>query len=473
MDTKNSIVIHRSLRHTGYEPTFVLYKTMNSTPEHSAPHTPILPRLCVVGSGISGLATAWLLHRSGRYQVSLLEAADYFGGHSNAVDVQLDGASYPVDTGFLVFNHKTYPNLTQFFQHLGVVTPDSDMSFAVSLATGQSRLEWAGDNLNTVFAQRRNLLKPKFWQMLADIIRFGHYAETYLIEAKREQLSLGQLLDRHHYSQAFQTYYLLPMGAAIWSTAVADIREFPAASFLHFCLNHVLLSVKGRPQWKTVGGSSRRYVQRILQDLPDCRLQHRVHSIQRGSDHITLHIDTPDGRIEQIADQVVFACHTDQTLAILGEQASDLEKSVLGAIRYAPNQAYLHTDTSQLPQTRSIWASWNYLSDPQQDLTKPVAVTYWLNRLQPLPFRTPLMVTLNPVTPIDPSKIIRQFNYAHPQMDAAAIQAQQQLKHIQGTHGCYFAGAWGSYGFHEDGLKSAIRVVQQLGVATPWPADLS
>lgn len=446
---------------------------MNSIPEHATPESPKLPRLCVVGSGISGLATAWLLQQSGRYQITLLEAGTYFGGHSNAVDVQLDGTSYPVDTGFLVFNHKTYPNLTRFFQHLGVVTPDSDMSFAVSLATGKSRLEWAGDSLNTVFAQRRNLFKPKFWQMLADIIRFGHYAEAYLVEAKREQLSLGQLLDRHHYSQAFQTYYLLPMGAAIWSTAVADIREFPAASFLHFCLNHVLLSVKGRPQWKTVGGSSRQYVRRILQDLPDCRLQHRVHSIRRSSDQITLQVDTPDGHIEHVADQVVFACHTDQTLAILGEQATDLERNILGAIRYAPNQAYLHTDISQLPQTRSIWASWNYLSDPQQDLTKPVAVTYWLNRLQPLPFRTPLMVTLNPVTPIDPSKIIRQFNYAHPQMDSAAIQAQQRLQQIQGTHGCYFAGAWGSYGFHEDGLKSAIRVVQQLGVATPWPADLS
>lgn len=440
----------------------------HSSSARSAEQSP-LKHICIVGSGISGLATAWLLQRSGRYHVTVLEAADYFGGHSNAVDVQLDGTRYPVDTGFLVFNHKTYPNLTQFFQHLGVVTPDSDMSFAVSVADGKTALEWAGDSLNTVFAQRRNLLKPKFWQMLADIIRFGHYAPHYLIEAERDNLSLGQLLDRHHYSQAFQSYYLLPMGAAIWSTAVADIRDFPAASFLHFCLNHVLLSMQGRPQWKTVGGSSRQYVQRILQDLPDCRLQHRVRAIQRHDSHITLQIDTPDGSIEQVTDQVVFACHTDQTLAILGQQATDLESQILGSIRYAPNHAYLHTDIRQLPQTRAIWASWNYLSHPQQDLTQPVAVTYWLNRLQPLPFRTPLMLTLNPVTAIDPSKIIQQFEYAHPQMDAAAIKAQQQLPQIQGTQGCYFAGAWGSYGFHEDGLNSALRVVQQLGVAIPWP----
>lgn len=445
----------------------------DTIPQHASAHPSTPPRISVIGSGISGLATAWLLQQSGRYNVTLFEAANYFGGHSNAVDVQLDGTCYPVDTGFLVFNHKTYPNLTQFFKHLGVVTPDSDMSFAVSLALGKTSLEWAGDNLNTVFAQRRNLFKPKFWQMLADIFRFGHYAERYLIEARREQLSLGQLLDRHHYSQAFQTYYLLPMGAAIWSTAVADIRDFPAASFLHFCLNHVLLSVKGRPQWKTVGGSSRQYVQRILKDLPDCRLQHRVQQIQRSETQIHLHIDTPDGMIEHLTDQVVFACHTDQTLAILADQATDQERKILGSIRYAPNQAYLHTDINQLPKTRSIWASWNYLSDPKQDLTKPVAVTYWLNRLQPLPFRTPLMVTLNPVTPIDPSKIIRKFDYAHPQMDQAAIQAQQQLAGLQGIKNCYFAGAWGSYGFHEDGLKSAIRVAQQLGVSTPWPADLS
>lgn len=428
-----------------------------------------LKRICVIGSGISGLATAWLLQRSGRYHVTVLEAADYFGGHSNAVDVQLDGACYPVDTGFLVFNHKTYPNLTHFFKHLGIVTPDSDMSFAVSLANGKTPLEWAGDSLNTVFAQRRNLLKPKFWQMLADIIRFGHYAPRYLIEAERDHLSLGQLLDRHHYSQAFQNYYLLPMGAAIWSTAVADIRNFPASSFLHFCLNHVLLSMKGRPQWKTVGGSSRQYVQRILQDLPDSRLQHHVRSIERHDTEITLQIDTPDGSIELITDQVVFTCHTDQTLAILGEQVTELENEVLGNIRYAPNTAYLHTDIHQLPQTRSVWASWNYLSDSQQNLGKPVAVTYWLNRLQPLPFRTPLMVTLNPVTPIDSSKIIRQFEYSHPQMDAAALQAQQRLPELQGTQGCYFAGAWGSYGFHEDGLNSALRVAQQLGVSIPWP----
>ena len=437
------------------------------TAAHLPKKTP-LQQVCVVGSGISGLATAWLLQRSGRSQVTLLEAADYFGGHSNAVDVQLDGTSYPVDTGFLVFNHKTYPNLTQFFKQLDIVTPDSDMSFAVSVANGKTPIEWAGDSLNTVFAQRRNLFKPKFWQMLADIMRFGHYAEQYLAESTRDNLSLGQLLDRHHYSQAFQSYYLLPMGAAIWSTAVADIRDFPAASFLHFCLNHVLLSMTGRPQWKTVGGSSRQYVQRILQDLPDCRLQHQVCSIQRGAAQITLQVDTPTGRIELLTDQVVFACHTDQTLAILGDQATDLECKILGSIRYAPNQAYLHTDIRQLPQTRSTWASWNYLSDPQQDLSKPVAVTYWLNRLQPLPFRTPLMVTLNPVTPIDPSHIIRQFDYAHPQMDAAAIQAQQQLHQIQGAQHCYFAGAWGSYGFHEDGLKSALRVVQKLGVEIPW-----
>ncbi|MEC7119633.1 MAG: FAD-dependent oxidoreductase [Pseudomonadota bacterium] len=434
-----------------------------------------MKHIAVIGSGISGLATAWLLQQSGQYHVTLLEAADYFGGHSNAVDVNLDGITYPVDTGFLVFNHKTYPNLTALFQQLGVKISNSDMSFAVSLARGHGRtpLEWAGDSLNAVFAQRRNVFNLKFWHMLADIIRFGQQAERYLAESKRDDLTLGQLLDRHGYSQAFQTYYLLPMGAAIWSTAVQDIRQFPASSFLHFCLNHVLLSLQGRPQWKTVTGSSRQYVQRILGDLPDCRLQHAVVGIQRTEAHVSLQIQTPSGLVEHLTDQVVFACHSDQTLAILGQHASDAEQQILAAIRYAPNQAFLHTDTRQLPQHRGIWASWNYLSDPKQDLSKPVAVTYWLNRLQPLPFRTPLMVTLNPVTPIDPSTIIQKFDYAHPQMDRAALAAQQQLHTIQGVNRCYFAGAWGSFGFHEDGLKSAIRVAHQLGVQTPWPADLS
>lgn len=434
-----------------------------------------MKNIIVVGSGISGLASAWLLHNSGQYQVTLLEAADYFGGHSNAVDVQLDGASYPVDTGFLVFNHKTYPNLTQFFERLNVHTPDSDMSFGISVQQAKHRfIEWAGDDLSTVFAQKSNLLRPQFWHMLADIFRFGHFANDYLAESEHEQLTLGQLLDRHHYSQSFQHNYLLPMGAAIWSTAVADIRQFPAASFLNFCLNHVLLSVKGRPQWKTVGGSSRQYVQRIIEQLPDTRLQHHVLSMDRQADHVTLTVttaDQPDPIILQ-ADAVVLACHTDQSLAILGQHASANERQILGDIRYAPNQAILHTDLSQMPKHKKVWSSWNYLSNPHQDQSQPVAVTYWLNRLQPLPFRTPLLLTLNPITPIDPQKILRRFDYAHPQMDSAALAAQQRIHEIQGIDRCYFAGAWGSYGFHEDGLKSAIRAVQHLGVTVPWNVAL-
>lgn len=431
-----------------------------------------MKNIIVVGAGISGLASAWLLARSGQYNVTLLEAGDYFGGHAHAVDVCLDGQTYPVDTGFLVFNHKTYPQLTQLLAALKIDTPDSDMSFGVSIQSeGNAHpLEWAGDDLGTVFAQRRNLLRPTFWRMLADILRFGHYAAAYRIESEREGLTLGQLLDRHHYSRSFQDHYLLPMGAAIWSSAVADIRDFPAASFLSFCMNHVLLTVNGRPQWKTIGGSSRQYVNAMLQHLPDARRQHRVLQIDRTCTPLRVCVQTPDAPdpVWMHTDAVLLACHSDQSLAILGDQATAEEQHCLAAIRYAPNQAVLHTDLRHMPQHRKVWSSWNYLSTPHQDRSQPVAVTYWLNRLQPLPFKTPLLLTLNPSTPIDPQHVLGRFDYAHPQMDAPALTAQQQIDQLQGVDRCYFAGAWGGYGFHEDGLTSAIAAVAHLGVQPPW-----
>mgnify|MGYP000039958539 FL=1 len=432
-----------------------------------------MKHITVIGSGITGLASAYLLSQSGQYRVTLLEANDYFGGHSNAVDVKLDGASYPVDTGFLVFNHKTYPNLTALFDHLQIETPDSDMSFGLSIATKTGDIEWAGDDLSTVFAQKKNVFKLPFLHMLADILRFGHFADDYLRESEQDDLTLGALLDRHRYSQAFQRYYLLPMGAAIWSTAVADIRDFPAASFIRFCQNHVLLTVRGRPQWKTVGGSSRQYVQAIIAHLDDVRLSHRVTGLTRHRDHLRLEIATPSGHVTHQTDLVVFACHTDQTLNILDQAALPAERQVLQAIRYAPNEAFLHTDISQMPKDRKVWSSWNYVSSLEQHDEQPVAVTYWLNRLQPLPFRTPLMVTLNPIKPIDPRKILARFEYEHPQMDHDALRAQQKLADIQGLDRCYFAGAWAGYGFHEDGLKAALRVVKALSAPIPWTAVLS
>ena len=420
-------------------------------------------KIAVIGSGIAGLSAAWLL--ANKHQVTVFEANHYAGGHSNAVDVELDGQQAAVDTGFLVFNEKTYPNLIQLFSLLNLTIANTDMSFSVRL--NQENLEWAGSNLASLFAQKRNIVRPKFWQMINAILRFNRQALPLLALAKAEQLSLGQLLHQEKYSQAFKDWYLLPMGAAIWSTPSADMLDFPAESFIQFCLNHGLLQISDRPQWLTIKGSSRQYVKQLCAGIGDVRLNTPVIAV--SSHEHGVHIQTEQEHLS--FDKVILACHTDQSLALLQSPTPE-QHSLLSAIRYAPNQACLHTDSSVMPKNRQAWAAWNYAQNSAQDTHQAVAVTYWLNKLQPLPFTTPLFVTLNPCQPIDEQHILQRFDYAHPQLDAAAYQAQQRLAAIQGKDNLYFCGAWASYGFHEDGLKSGMRVAKLLGADIPWQAVL-
>lgn len=417
-------------------------------------------RIAVVGSGIAGLSSAWLLSR--RYDVTLFEAESRLGGHTNTVDVTVDGVSHPVDTGFLVFNDRTYPNLIALFALLGVESSASEMSFSVSLATPD--LEWAGSSAATLFGQRSNLRRPAFWRMLGDILRFNRESTAWLAAHPGSDLSLGDFLVAHGYSAQFANWYLLPMAAAIWSCPTGRMRDMPLAPFVRFCNNHGLLQIFDRPAWRTVRGGGREYVRRMAAMLDDVRTSCPVRYLRRdasgwqvthaaGSEHF---------------DQVVLACHSDQALALLGSAASHAQRAVLAALPYQANRAILHADASLLPRRRKLWSAWNYVAGAGPADAQPVGVTYLLNRLQPLPFASPLMVTLNPPHEPDPAKVFASFEYAHPIFDAAAVRAQAKLSAIQGENGLWLAGAWSGHGFHEDGLKSALAVANALGVAAPW-----
>ncbi len=417
-------------------------------------------RIAVVGGGIAGLGSAWLLAQ--RHQVTLFEAGDYVGGHSNTVDVELGGRSHPVDTGFLVFNRRTYPNLCALFEQLGVASVPSEMSFGLSLASPD--IEWAGSDLGTLFAQPRNLARPGFLAMLRDIWRFNRVATKLAEGGEMPALSLGEYLAAERYSAEFRDWYLLPMAAAIWSCPTGTMLAYPLATFVRFCSNHGLLQITGRPQWLTVQGGSRSYVSKIVAQLDDVRVATPVLGVERSAAGVKLR--TADA-VESF-DEVVFACHSDQTLAILGDQASAEERRILGAVGYQYNVALLHTDAALLPRRRKVWSAWNYLAGEGAADQRPVSVSYLINRLQPLPFEQPVVVSLNPFTEPAPDKLIQRIDYAHPVFDEDAIAAQAALPGIQGQNRSWFAGAWTGYGFHEDGLRSAVAVAAGFGVAAPW-----
>jgi len=427
-------------------------------------------RIAIIGAGIAGLGCAHDIVRRARAagapapQLTLYEAAPRLGGHANTVDVTLDGVTAPVDTGFLVFNHRTYPNLLRLFAELGIPTAASDMSFSVSVPVrgllGARRLEWAGSSLGTVFAQRRNLASPRFLRLLADLLRFNAHATRIAAgRADGADLALGEFLARHGYSAAFRDWYLLPMAAAIWSCPVTAMLAYPVETFVRFCHNHGLLQIDDRPQWFTVAGGSRQYVNRIAATMDDLRLADPVHSVTRTGAGKVL-VASRHGKA--LYDEVVLACHSDQSLHLLHDADGD-ERDVLAAVRYQPNRAVLHTDPRLLPANPKVWSAWNYLSDGgSASEAARVSVTYLINKLQPLPFREPVLVSLNPLVEPRAGRTIAQFDYSHPVFDARAVAAQRRLPSLQGRRQVWFAGAWTGYGFHEDGLKSGLAVAAAL-----------
>ncbi len=421
-------------------------------------------KVAIVGSGISGLAAAHRLHPHAH--VTLLESGDYFGGHTHTVDITLPTAqgnkTWGVDTGFLVFNERTYPQLIALLAELDVATSASDMSFSVQVPASHSHpaLEWSGSNLATVFAQKSNLLRPRFWGMLADLLRFNRLCTQLAQSGQDADMAepLQAFLERHRFGQAFRDWYFLPMLGCIWSCPTDQMLQFPVATMIRFCHNHGLLQVNDRPQWHTVVGGARHYVEKIITRLPDARLNTPVRRIDRDTAGVTLHTDQGSERF----DHVVLAAHSDQALALLQQPSAD-EAKVLGAIRYQPNRAVLHTDTSVLPTRRAAWAAWNYerAADEQQESSR-VCLHYLLNQLQPLPFEQPIVESLNPVRPIARHKVLAEFDYSHPVFDLAAIQAQKRVPELQGHQHTWYCGAWTGYGFHEDGLKSGLAVAQAL-----------
>ena len=426
-----------------------------------------MQRIAIIGSGVSGLAAAHGLR--GRADITLFESANYFGGHTHTVDITLPTPNGPVthgvDTGFLVFNERTYPQLIKLFAELGVPSVKSDMSFSVQVPHGRGQLEWSGASLATVFAQPANALRPGFWRMLRDILRFNRICTGIAVRQAESELTqpLGAFLEQQGFSTEFRDWYFLPMLGCIWSCPTQQMLEFPVATMIRFCHNHGLMQVSDRPAWWTVPGGARQYVEKIVAQIPDRRLNTAALKVQRDEHGVAVQFSDSAGNHTERFDKVVFATHSDETLALLAD-ASAAERAVLGAVAYQPNVAVLHTDASVLPRRRSAWAAWNYQGGTGAGpVAQPrVCLHYLLNKLQPLPFEQAVVVSLNPLQDIDPALTLGRFHYAHPVFDLAAIHAQSQLPALQGHKGAFFCGAWTGYGFHEDGLKSGLAVAAHI-----------
>ena len=415
-------------------------------------------RIAVVGGGISGMMSWYLLQQ--KHDVTLLESNSYLGGHTATVDVDVQGKTYAIDTGFIVFNDWTYPLFNRFLTELGVAFKPTTMSFSVK-NTAQN-LEYNGNTLTSLFAQRRNLLRPSFWRMLLDIVRFNKLGKQ-LLEQDGDDLSLtlGEFLAKYNFGPAIRDNYLLPMGAAIWSAGLADMPAFPLRFFLRFFHNHGLLNISNRPQWAVIEGGSKRYVQALQQKLGQdaVKLNQHISSIERSADGVTLHF--ADGRTEHY-DKLILACHSDQALNLLGASASAQEQQVLGAIAYQQNDVVLHTDITLLPKRERAWAAWNYNLD--SNVNERATLTYNMNLLQGIDAPVTFCVTLNNTAAIATDKILGVYQYAHPVYNDATLAAQQQRNSINGQQHTYFAGAYWYNGFHEDGVRSAVDIAKLFGV---------
>ncbi len=435
---------------------------LESIPALSPRNRPARKHIAVVGTGIAGLSAAWLLSK--HHDVTIYEANDYIGGHSNTVDITVGDQTFPVDTGFIVFNPQNYPNLTALFEHLEVPTTATDMSFSVSLDDGA--FEYSGGDGNGLLAQKSNLLRPRFWSMVRGILRFYRKAETYCNDSEINGLTLGALLAREGYSKAFIDDHLAPMGAAIWSSNSTDILDYPASSFLRFFMNHGLVQLNDRPQWRTVTGGSREYVKRLTESLSHrIRLSTPVLSVEETGTSASL---TAKGEPPANFDDVVFACHSDQALRLI-KTPTNSQTDALRDLRYSKNTVALHTDMNLMPKRRAAWASWNYVERRGGANRPGPAVSYWMNRLQPLPTDEPVIVTLNPDRDIDSSKVLGTFDYEHPIFDQAALAAKAKVWSLQGASRMWYAGAYLGDGFHEDGIQAGLAVAEMLGgTRRPW-----
>lgn len=410
--------------------------------------------IAIIGTGIAGLTCAYKLHK--HHNIQVFESASRLGGHTATVDVSLDGRDYRIDTGFIVYNDRTYPHFVRLLDELGVETQPSEMSFSVKCT--DTGLEYGGANLNTLFAQRSNLFKPRYWHMLYDIVRFNKQA---LHDAEDDQvpdeMTLGTYLRNNGFSDLFVSHYLLPMGSAIWSATAADMRDFPARLFITFFKNHGLLSVSNRPQWRVLVGGSNQYLAPITSGYADrIHLNSHIEKVSRDDRGVTLHFNNGE---QQLFDQVIFACHSDQALALL-EAPSEKEQAILAAIPYQNNVVTLHTDATLLPNAQPAWSSWNYSVNAHT--SRLPILTYNMNILQNIQSEHNFLVTLNADHMINPDKILGQYQYAHPQFSTAAYQAQKRWHEINGTHNTWYCGAYWRNGFHEDGHVSGLRVVKHL-----------
>jgi len=424
--------------------------------------------IAIIGTGISGMSAAWLLDQG--HNITIFEKNSFVGGHCNTVDARFGTGDQttiiPVDTGFIVYNEQTYPNLTALFEHLDVATENSSMSFSASVNEGQ--FEYSGSGLGGLLAQRRNLVRPRFWNMVLDILRFYKQTTADAELLKNTDLTLGDYLAANGYSDAFLQDHILPMASSIWSASPDDMQSYPLAAFVRFFSNHGLLQrhKRYRPQWRTVTGGSREYVKKVTAPFTDrIRLNTSVRSIERTDHKVTL--NTADGTRE-IYDHVVIAAHADQALAMLAEPSDD-EKKLLGAIRYERNDAVLHTDDSLMPQRRRAWSSWNYISGSDSQHERLLCLTYWMNKLQNIDLKYPVFVTLNAYRPPNPKKVIASFTFEHPIFDRAALNAQKDLWQLQGNRRVWLCGSYFGHGFHEDGIQSGLAVAEALGGRRrPW-----
>lgn len=414
-------------------------------------------KIAIIGSGISGLSAAYALHSNG-HDIILFEKNDYLGGHSRTIDVIANDKKITVDTGFIVFNNRNYPHLRALFDHLKVAVEKSDMSFGVDIANG-----WLQYSSKNVFKRWQNLIRPQYWRMIFDVIKFNKMAKSYL--DKSTSVTIGQCLDELNMGTWFRNYYLQAMGAAIWSCPLSKIEKFPAKTFIRFFENHGLLTINNHPQWYSVSGGSREYIKKLTASFSDkIKLSCGVTSVIRDAEGVE--IETDNGEVHQF-DQVIFACHADTAITLLDKPTQN-ETDIIGAFSYQKNKIIVHSDENFMPHDKSCWASWVYLSAQETDKSDNLALSYWMNNLQNYQTNTPIIITLNPTVEPRDDVIYDTHYFSHPIFNAEAIEAQDKIDLVQGNNHTWFVGAYQRYGFHEDGISSAVRVLEKMNIAYPW-----